>query len=64
MANRGEKHHKAKLSADNVREIRHLYKLWKDAGSRKGYRELAGIFGVSWESIRDVVTFRTWMWLR
>lgn len=57
---RGERHFRAKLNADKVREIRSLYASWKAAGSRKGYAELGEMFGVEWSTIRDAVARKTW----
>lgn len=61
MAHRGERHHKAKLNSEKAAEIRKLYRDWKAAGSRKGYRELAWMFGVNLTTIRDVVIGKTWV---
>lgn len=56
---RGEKHHRAKLSDDQVREIRSIYSEWKAKGSRKGYGTLAYIFGVGESTVRDIVIHAT-----
>jgi|ERR1700678_23325 len=46
---------RAKLTEDQVREIRTVY-----AERRKGYKALAKIYGVSAHGIKDVVTGKTW----
>lgn len=48
-------HHKARLSAASVRQIRKEY-----AAGGVTYRELAQRYGVSEYTVRDVVLGRTW----
>ncbi len=55
----GETHHRARLSDDQVREMRRLYEDWKANGLRKGYATLAAIFGCGESTARDIVTYRT-----
>lgn len=55
----GECHQKAKLSDDQVREMRRIYSDWKAQGKRKGYATLAVIFGCGEATARDIVTYRT-----
>ena len=55
----GETHHRARLSDDQVREMRRLYEDWKAKGLRKGYATLAAIFGCGESTARDIVTYRT-----
>jgi hypothetical protein len=50
----GEAHPNAKLTADQVREIRTLHR----EGIR--YPELAARFGVGWDTVRRIVIRRTW----
>lgn len=52
---RGENHHKAKLTVNDVREIRRLYR-----AGEVGYYRLAQQFGVSPMNIKAIVTGRTW----
>jgi hypothetical protein len=59
VARRGEKHHRARLTNDQVRDMRQTYEAWKAAGSSKGYKWLGWIFGVSQWTARDIVTYRT-----
>ena len=54
----GETHHRARLTDDQVREMRRLYEDWKAKGSRKGYATLAAIFGCAKSTARDIVTYR------
>lgn len=49
----GEKHPRAILTDDKVREIRRL------AASHKR-REIADMFGISYETVIDVVNYRSW----
>jgi hypothetical protein len=55
----GEKHYRAKLSDERVREIRNTWHAWKAAGEWKGYKSLAIVFGISPWTARDLVTYRT-----
>lgn len=59
MPKRGEKHHNAKLTDNEVREMRNLYQDWKRAGSKKGYASLADVFNCNQWTVRDIVTYRT-----
>lgn len=52
-------HHRAKLTNDQVKDMRNLYQAWKEANSNKGYGTLAEIFGCSMWTARDIVTYRT-----
>jgi hypothetical protein len=54
---RGEEHHWAKLTAEDVREIR---RQWRDEKPRPMKVELAIRFGVSDSTIYGIVTGRTW----
>ena len=51
---RGEKHGNAKLTADNVRELRSLY------ADGSTLRQLADKFGVSNVSVYNAVSGKTW----
>lgn len=51
---RGEQHHEAKLTADNVRELRHLH------AQGETLRDLGVKFGVSNVSVYNAVTRKTW----
>lgn len=55
----GEGHHRAKLTDDQVREMRALYSEWKAGGLRKGYAALAAIFDCGISTARDICTYRT-----
>ena len=50
----GERHHRAKLTNEQVAKIRRMYKR-----GLVGYQTLAAEFGVAWPTIRDIVTYRT-----
>lgn len=52
-------HHNAKLSTEQVRDMRKLYESWKQAGVRKGYGYLATIFNCGESTARDIVQYRT-----
>jgi hypothetical protein len=57
----GEKHHNAKLSDSDVREMRQQF---HDAELRglpawRGYRAAADLFGVSVWTVRDICEYRT-----
>lgn len=52
-------HHRAKLTTEQVKDIRHLYSTWKANNGRKGYGALAEMFGCGQSTIRDIVTYRT-----
>jgi len=58
----GEDHHRAKLSDEKVRELRRQYeeatpRAGKGGGG--GYGSLAREHGLSWSTVRDIVTYRT-----
>lgn len=59
MARRGERHPKARLKDEIVREMRRVYEVWRAANSGKGYGTLGRIYGVSEWTARDIVTYRT-----
>jgi DNA invertase Pin-like site-specific DNA recombinase len=50
----GERHHNAKLTDEQVREIRRQY-----AECEKGYRMLADIFECSVATVRDIIKGKT-----
>lgn len=52
---RGEKHRLSKLTKENVKQIRSMYKFRKFGAAR-----LAKLFGVSKHAIQDVLNKRTW----
>jgi hypothetical protein len=52
---RGEDVSWAKLAEEDIRQIRHLYKT-----TNKGYRSLGEMFGVSHNSIRQIIKGRSW----
>jgi len=52
-------HHRAKLTNEQVEDMRQLYESWKRAGSNKGYGWLALIFGCGASTARDIVQYRT-----
>ena len=54
---RGEHARHAKLNRNQVRQIRVLSKT-------KSRMEIAKQFGLTWYNVRDVITRRTWAWLR
>lgn len=51
---RGERHGSAKLTAERVRELRHL----REAGW--SYVELGARFSLHWTTCRSAATRRTW----
>jgi hypothetical protein len=51
---RGERHHRAKLSNADVKEIRRIYLAYV-----RGYETLARQFQCAPSTIRDIVTYRT-----
>lgn len=59
MPKPGERHHKAKLTDEQVRDMRQLYQGWKEQGANKGYETLATIFGCGISTARDICTYRT-----
>ena len=52
----GQNHHRAKLSDEQVREIRAQHLAWVRG---RGYKTLALKYGVSESTIRDICTYRT-----
>lgn len=59
MPKSGHAHHNAKLTDKQVIEMRDLYETWKEAKSKKGYGELAYMFGCGESTVRDIVQYRT-----
>lgn len=59
MPRPGQDHHNAKLTDEQVKDMRELYESWKEAGANKGYGTLAEIFGCSMWTARDICTYRT-----
>lgn len=55
----GERHPNATISDAQVRELRQLWASWKAAGSRKGYCEIAYVFGISFSTARNIILGRT-----
>lgn len=55
----GSRHYRAKLTDDQIRQMRQQYQAWKDANVRKGYRELAKQFDCGASTARDICTLRT-----
>lgn len=55
----GESHHRARLTDNQVREMRQLYENWKAKGLRKGYAALGAMFGCGESTARDIITYRT-----
>lgn len=54
---RGEEHHSHKLSNDDVKYIRKVY---KKRDSQYGAKPLADLFGVDRTTIRDIIRNKTW----
>lgn len=54
---RGSSNAAAKLEADQVLAIR------RRAADGEGYKALGKVYGVSWNTIRQIVKRRTWDWL-
>lgn len=52
-------HHRAKLTNEQVMDMRQLYMAWKKARSNKGYGHLAELFNCGQSTARDIVTYRT-----
>lgn len=52
----GQKHHRAKLSDDQVRQIRADHFAYVPGN---GYKALGVRYGVSASTIRDIITYRT-----
>jgi len=48
-------HHRARLTEEQVREIRSKYLAYV-----RGYGYFAQRFGVNWVTVRDVVQYKTW----
>lgn len=59
MPKLGQAHHNAKLTDDQVKEMRVIWNEWKEAGGIKGYGELARMFGCGASTVRDIVQMRT-----
>ena len=59
MPARGQLHHNARLTDDQVKAMRVLYKGWKDRGLRRGYGHAAKLFGCGESTARDILTYRT-----
>ena len=55
----GERHHRAKLTDSQVREMRTIYAEWKVKRLRRGYSTLAAMFGCGVSTARDIITLRT-----
>jgi len=56
--NTGERHYRAKLTADDVRLIREL------ANEKVTIRKIAETFGVSHHTVHQAVTYKTWKHVR
>lgn len=56
---RGAAHPRARLSDDQVREMRQTYESWKHSGDRRGYLALSRLYGCSASTARDIITYRT-----
>jgi len=56
--NQGERHYRAKLTADDVRMIREL------ASEKITIRNIAQKFGVSHHTIHQIATHKTWKHVR
>jgi Mor family transcriptional regulator len=52
--NRGNNHHRCKITDAQVKEIRRIYE-----EGNEGYRKLAKRFKCGESTIRDIITFRT-----
>lgn len=59
MPRPGQQHHNARLTDEEVKDMRQLYQSWKEAGANKGYETLAAIFGCGVSTARDICTYRT-----
>ena len=59
LNNSGANNPSAKLTAEQVKEIRRQYQF----GGGPGYKALAGEYGVTWEAIRNIIKRRVWGWL-
>ena len=57
--NRGVAHYRCRLKEYQVRTIRDIH-----GRGVLGYRPIAGMFGVKWETVRNIVTGRSWGWLK
>ena len=55
MAAKGEKHHKARLTPDLVRQLRAEYMPYV-----RGYHTLGKKYGVPWRTVCDAVNYATW----
>jgi hypothetical protein len=56
---RGDRNAMAHLTEATVREIRARYR----HGGGPGYKRLGRDYGVSWETVRDIISRRIWSWL-
>lgn len=54
----GERHHKAKLTADDVREIRRVWPVWRALGRTQA--ELGARYGVADSRISRIVNHKAW----
>lgn len=59
MPKKGQAHHNARLSDKQVEDMRMLWDEWQQAGSKKGYGEMAKLFGCGASTVRDIVLYRT-----
>jgi len=59
MPRRGQQHHNATLSDDQVKAMRVIYKGWKERKLRRGYRHMAKLFNCGVSTARDILTYRT-----
>lgn len=64
-AQRGQAHHKASLTDDQVRQMRETWVAWADEDAdlpknqRRGYIAIAKLFGCHWRTAVDLVNGRT-----
>lgn len=56
---RGRQHYRAKLTDEQVRQMRQQYQAWQDAKAHKGYGELAKQFNCGASTARDICNYRT-----
>ena len=59
LNNSGANNPSAKLTTEQVKEIRGRYRF----GGGPGYKALADEYGVTWEAIRNIIKRRAWVWL-
>lgn len=55
----GGSHPRAKLTDEQVREMRALYADWQARRLSLGYGKLASIYGCGQSTARDIITLRT-----